>query len=194
VRTVPAQILLESVLLSEEEGFPLRGRFHPRQELTAEDILGLELPAKARVDALLRYEFLREKQLRSLACDFATHALHIFSSRAPDDRSLRRCLTIARRYVRGNERLDELRAAVRETVPVVWKLEGTPFVSAFEAGLAVTFLDYKDASESARMVAAQAQKAARRMQWESRKSNVQPMTASEREAAWQLGRLVCMLT
>jgi hypothetical protein len=190
VKTIPAHILLESVLLSEEESFPLQGRFHPRQSITAEDVLELELPAKVRVDALLRYEFLGEKQLRSLACDFAMHTLHIFSSRVPDDSILRRCLSAARKHIRGDVRLRELQAAVKEAVPVVWKLEGTPYVSAFEAGLAVTFLDYKNASELTRVVAVQTQKAAQRMQWENRKSNVQPLTAREREAAWQLSRII----
>lgn len=178
------------MLLSEEEAFPLRRRFESQQSVMAREVLELDIPAKARVDSLLRYEFLRERELRRLACDFAEHTLHIFSYRCPEDDSVRKCLAAARSYATGTARLREVSASVGEAIRAVWKLEGTPYVSAFEAGLAVTFLDYKDAAELARVVAVHTQRAAHRRAWETRKSNVQPITAREEEAAWQLSRIV----
>lgn len=192
-KTIPAQIILESVLLSEEEAFPLKRRLESQESLTAEQILALDIPSKNRVDALLRYEFIREKDLRVLSCDFARHTLHIFESRVPYDRSLRQCLLTARDYARGIIDREELQDAIRRVIPVVWKLEGTPFIGSFESGMAVTFLDYRNASELARIVAVHTQRAAHRYFWENRKSNVQPMTAREKEASWQLKRIATVL-
>jgi hypothetical protein len=152
--------------------------------------LELDLPAKLRVDALLRDEFFGERALRRLACYFAEHTLHIYAAREPYEDSVRRCLAAAQRYAATAAGMDELQAAVKEAVPVVWRLADTPFVGAFEAGMVVTFLDYKDAAELARIVAAHTQRAAHRQAWESRQSDVEPMTAREEEACWQLRQII----
>jgi hypothetical protein len=51
-------------------------------------------------------------------------------------------------------------------------------------------MDTEDAAQMAREVAARARMAAHHKEWESRKSNVEPMFAREKEAAWQLAQII----
>lgn len=192
VRTIPASVLLSSELLSGEESHSLRTQVDGRLQLTAAEIIALDLPARNRAEALLQKEFLEEKHLRGLACDFAEHTLYIFEEHAPRERRPRRCLEAARLTLAGAS-LEELRAAIKEAIPAVWQLHGTTFMSAFTAGLAVTFLDYVDAAEMARPVALHSQKAAHYKEWECRKSNLDLMVGSEKEAIWQLARIIEVL-
>jgi hypothetical protein len=69
-------------------------------------------------------------------------------------------------------------------------LDRTKFVGAFTAGLAATLLDYHDATKMARVVALYTQKAAHRKEWERRKSDLEILIEREREAVWQLERIV----
>lgn len=187
--TISARIILESELISVEDLHPLLTQFNSYQQLTAAEILEIDLPARNRVDALLRCEFFEEKQLRELACDFTEHTLFVFERRSTHDTGPQRCVDVARLYLEGVETLQALQETIVAAIPAVWQFEGTKFISAFEAGLAATFLGYKDAAETARLVARHTQRAAHRNLWESRKSNVEPMTGIEREAAWQLKRI-----
>lgn len=189
IKTIPAQVILDSELLSAEETQPLRRLFQSHPQLTAAEVLALDLPARNRVDALLRHEFLEERQLRELACDFVEHTLHIYEVCSREEYRPRKCLEGARLQLRGAVSREELQAVIAETIRVVWRFEGTEFVGAFQAGFAATFLGGKDAGETARAVAIYTQRAAHRAVWESRKSNVQLMTGKEREATWQLKRI-----
>lgn len=190
MKTISLDILLESELISKEESQSLSVKFASRPVFTATEILELDLPARNRVDALLRPEFLSERQLRELACDFAEHTLPIFESRAPRDRHPRKCLEIARLHLMSVSSSEEMQKAISEAIPAVWRFDKTEFASAFEAGLVTTFLDYEDAAELARIVAKQTQRAAHLYLWEQRKSNVEPMIGRELEACWQLKRIV----
>jgi hypothetical protein len=191
-KTIQTRVIFDSELISAEESYPLLIHFNSRQQITAAEILELDLPAKNRVDALLQYEFFGARQLRDLACDFIEHTLHIFEERSTGEHRPRRCVEVARLPLKGSER-EKLQRTIEEAIPIVWQLAGTEFVGAFEAGLAATFLNYEDAAEMTRLVARHTQRAAHRKLWESRKSNLQPMTGREKEATWQLKRIVEML-
>lgn len=188
--TISVRKLLDSDLITTEESYDLIERSVLNPQITAAEILELDLPAKNRVEALLQPEFLAEKDLRELACDFAEHTLHIFEFHAPEDRRPRRCVEVARAQLKGRASSHELAAAVRDARPSMWRFQSTEIKSAFEASYAVLQLNYEDAGEMAREVAKFAQQAAHRQTWESRKDNVTPMISREVEASWQLARVV----
>jgi hypothetical protein len=144
----------------------------------------LDLPAKNRVEALLNNEFLTEKQLRWLACDFAEHVLHVFEELAPDDFRPRACVQSARLYADGVMNSEMLGTALNEARPSMQQFRGTEYVGAFEVGWAVLLFDSEDAAAMAQEVAICAQKAAHRKAWESRKSNLELIPdVTQREAA-----------
>lgn len=190
IKTIPAQLILDSELISVEETYPLLSLPELHPQLTAAEVLALDLPAKNRVDALLRHEFLEERQLRELACDFVEHTLHVYEIRSPDDSRPRKCVAAARLRLSGAVSQGELQTIIKEAIRSVWRFEGTEFAGAFQAGCAATFLGGMDAGEIARLVAAYTQRAAHREAWERRGSNLQLMTGREREAMWQLRRIV----
>lgn len=190
IKTIPAQVILGSDLLSIEETAPLLRLFQSHPQLTAAQVLDLDLPVKNRVDALLRHEFLDERQLRELACAFVEHTLHVYEVSSLEDRRPRNCLEVARLWLKGAVSQDELQAVIAEAIRAVWRFEGTEFVGVFYAGFAATFLGGNDAGETARAVAIYTQRAAHREAWERRKSNLQLMLGREREATWQLRHIV----
>jgi len=189
VDTISVEILLNSDLITTEESHNLIERYVFRPQITAAEILGLDLPAKNRAEALLQPEFLNERKLRELACDFAEHALHIFELRAPEDRRPRRCLEVARLRLSGRASQQELEAAIRDARPSMWRFQMTEYKSAFEASYTVLWLDFEDAGMMARDVARYAQLAAHHQEWESRKSNTELMVNREKEASWQLRQI-----
>jgi hypothetical protein len=193
VKTISVDVLLSSELLSIEESDSLRLQLEGRLRLTASEVIELDLPAKNRVEALLRSELLDDKQLRELACDFAEHTLHVFEEHAPRERRPLKCIEAARLFLAG-ESFENLKAAIKEAIPAVWQLHRTKFMSAFTAGLAVTFLDYQDAAEMALPVALHAQRAAHYKEWETRKSGLELMIGREKEATWQLIRIAEILS
>jgi hypothetical protein len=193
VKVISLDVLLNSELISREEADPLRVKFKGHPWFTAHEVFELDLPARNRVEALLRSEFLSERKLRDLACDYAQHTLSIFSDRVPHEQRLHRCLRIARLYAMGVAGIEKLQAAILESIPAVWQFEGTEFTSSFEAGLAVTFLDYKHTAEMVQLVARHTQRAAHLNKWERRKSWSMPMIAGELEATWQLKRIALRL-
>jgi hypothetical protein len=179
--------------LSVEEANLLSLQLEERPLLTASEIVSLDLSAKNRVEALLQVEFLGERQLGALACDFAEHTLYIFDEHARGDRRPHQCVEAARRYYLEGGSLEELNAAISEAVPAVWRLEKTVFVGAFTAGLAATFLDNHDAAVMVRHVANHTQRAIHYKEWESRESDLELMFGREIGATWQLARIVEML-
>jgi hypothetical protein len=190
MQTIPLDVLLTSDLITTEESHPLLGAFSHRPYLSAEEILALDLPAKNRVEALLRHEFLTEKQLRSLACDFAEHVLHVFEELVPEDFHPRACVEAARLYADGVMSVELLRVAINEARPSMQRFRGTDHVGAFEVGWSVLLFDGENAALMAQEVAVCAQTAAHRKLWENRKSDSEPMTGREAEAAWQLKLIV----
>lgn len=192
VKTISADILLRSELLSAEEAHLLSLQLENRPLLTASEIISLDLPAKNRVEALLQSEFLGEKRLRALACDFAEHTLYMFEEHAREDRHPHQCVEAARRYLEGAS-MKGLHTTINEAIPVVWRLEKTAFVSAFTAGVAATFLGNHDAAVMVRHVANHTQRATHYKEWESRESDLELMFGREMEATWQLTRIAEML-
>ncbi len=190
MKTISVAKLLDSDLITTEESYGLVERCVLNPEITAAEILELDLPAKNRVEALLQPEFLLETQLRELACDFAEHTLPIFESHAPEDKRPRRCLEVARLHFRGRASSHELGAAIKDARPSMWRFQRTEHRSAFEASYAVLLLEYECIDEMARSVAQYAQLAAHHRAWESRKNNVVPMLNREREAAWQPVKII----
>jgi len=189
VDTISVEILLKSDLITTEESHDLIERYVLRPQITAAEILELALPAKNRVEALLQPEFLNESKLRELACDFSEHTLHIFESQAPEDKRPRRCLNIARLRLAGRASQQELKAAITEARPSMWRFQSTQYKGAFEASYTVLWLDFEDAGMMARDVARYAQLAAHHQEWEGRKSNTEPMVNREKEASWQLRQI-----
>ncbi len=190
IKTIPARVILDSELLSDEETYPLLRSVQSHHQLTAAEVLALDLPAKNRVDALLRREFLEERRLRELACDFVEHTLHIYEARSSEDHRPRKCVEVARLQLRGAVSQEELQAVIAEAIRAVWRFESTEFVGAFQAGFAATFLGGTDAGETARAVAIYTQRAVHREAWERRDSNLQLMIGREKEAMWQLRHII----
>jgi hypothetical protein len=193
MQTIPLDILLASDLITNEEIYPLFGAFSHRPYFSVDEIIALDLPAKNRVEALLRHEFLTEKQLRLLACDFAEHVLHVLEELAPEDFHPRACVESARLYADGVINVELLRVALDDARPSMQRFRGTEHIGAFEVGWAVLLLDSEDAGLMAQEVAVCAQRAAHRKVWENRKNDLEPMTAREAEAAWQLKRILSEL-
>jgi hypothetical protein len=190
MQTISLDVLLSSDLITTEESHLLIGACLHRPYLSADEIIALDLPAKNRVEALLRQEFLTEKQLRSLACYFAEHVLHIFEELAPEDFYLRACVESARLYADGVINIESLRGALDDARPSMQRFRGTEHLGAFEVGWAVLLLDGEDAGLMAQEVAVCAQRAAHRNVWENRKNDLEPITKRETEAAWQLKQIV----
>src|SRR5947209_12461832 len=112
MQTIPLDVLLTSDLITTEESHLLVGACTQRPYLSVEEIIALDLPAKNRVEALLRHEFLTEKQLRTLACDFAEHVLYVFEELAPDNLRLHACVEAARLYADGVIYVEVLRVVL----------------------------------------------------------------------------------
>jgi hypothetical protein len=82
-----------------------------RERCTATDILRMDIPAKDRLWAVLREEFLSEKLLQVAACDFAEHVLPLYERQYPDNNAPRDCIEVRRRYIEGEATDEELREA-----------------------------------------------------------------------------------
>lgn len=190
METISVAKLLDSDLITTEESYDLIERYVLNPQITAAEILEIDLPAKNRVEALLQHEFLTEEHLRELACDFAEHTLPIYEYHAPEDRRPRRCVEAARLYFAGGATSEQLEAAIRDARPSMWRFQASRCESAFAASYAVLWLSYEDAAEMARSVAQYAQRAAHHKARECRKNNVTPLLHREKEASWQLARIV----
>lgn len=194
MKTVHLDVLLKSDLITAEESRPLVRRRALNPRLTAAEVLDLDLPARNRVEALLRPEFLNEGRLRGLACEFANHTLYIFAEAAPGDYRPHKCLSAAFMLNEwGIGRWEELRQAVREAEPALWRFQWEEHLAAYAACRAALLMASEDAVWMAREVAACAQAAAHRKEREDRGRNVEPMVAREVEAAWQLAQIVTVL-
>lgn len=189
--SISVEILLKSDLISTEESYSLIERFVLNPQITATRILELDLPAKNRVEALLQPEFLNELRLRELACEFAAHTLHIFEAQVPGDYRPHECLSAAFLLnTWGLGSWEQLREMIKEAHPAMWQLEGSGHIGAIEACRAVLMIGNEDAARMAREIALCSQVAAHRSAWESRKSNTEPMIEREKEASWQLARII----
>jgi hypothetical protein len=194
VRTISIEILLKSDLITAEESHSLIERLVHNPLITADEILDLDLPAKNRVEALLQPEFLHSGRLRELACDFAGHTLHVFEEAAPDDHRPHECLSAAFLLnAWGLGSWEGLQQTIRESRPALLRFQGKEHLRAYEACRAALLMGAEDAARMAREVAACAQAAAHGKEREDRVSNVEPMVAREKEAAWQLAQIVKML-
>jgi hypothetical protein len=71
----------------------------------------MDIPAKDRLWAVLREEFLSEKTLQIAACDFAEHVLPVYENRYSDNNAPRHCIEVARRHIEGEATDEELREA-----------------------------------------------------------------------------------
>lgn len=181
---------LSSELLSAEDSYHLSIELTERLQLTAFEIIGLDLPARNRVEALLQKEFLKEEELQELACDFAEHTLQVFEWSCPDDPRPRRCVEIARLHYAGRASKERLKSAFIETWRAIEVFTGRVYKSAFASGLAASLLYSSDADKMARDIALWAQNAAHRKAWEIRKGDFELMISREREAVWQLKRII----
>lgn len=191
MKTTSVEILLKSDLITNEESYSLIERLVRNPRITAAEILELDLPAKNRAEALLQPEFLSEGALRDLACDFAAHTLHVFEAHAPNDYRPHECLGAA--FLLNTWSIgswDELRKIINEARPAMRQFEGTEHIGALEACRAALLVGNEDAARMARETAVCAQMAAHYKKWESRNSNVEPMIEREKEASWQLERII----
>jgi hypothetical protein len=191
VKTISVELLLKSDLITTEESYDLIERFVRNPQITAAEILELDLPAKNRVEVLLQPEFLNVEALRDLACEFAAHTLYVFEAHAPSDHRPHECLSAAFLLNRwGIGSWGQLKKTIREARPAMWQFQGTEHVGAFEACRAALLTGGDDAARMAREVAVCTQIAAHRNVWEKRESNVHPINAREKEACWQLEHIL----
>ena len=191
VKTIPVEVILKSDLITTEESHFLLERSVLKPQISAAEILELDLPAKNQVEALLQSDFLNESNLRDLACDFARHTLYIFEQHAPGDYRPHECLSAAFLLnTWGLGTWENLEQTIREARPAMWQFQGTEYIGAFEACRAALLVGNEDAARMAREVAVCSQIAAHRYMWENRKSISEPMIAREKEAAWQLAQVV----
>ena len=156
-----------------------------------EEILSLDLPAQNIAEALLRYEFLEEHQLLSLACDFAEHTLKVFEVRAPGDERPKQCIEVARQYISGSAGVNELEMALDGAEAACMRFFGTGYTGAFAALVALPLLT-GDAAHAAREIANASQIAAHRLVYEAHEEKQEPIgkiTARTEEAEWQLERI-----
>jgi hypothetical protein len=194
VKTISIEVFLKSDLITTEESYSLIERFVVKPQITAAEILDLDIPAKNRVEALLQPEFLNESKLRKLACAFAAHTLHIFEAHSPGDYRPHECLSIAFLLnAWGIGTWEYLRETIRDARPAMWQFQGTEYVGAFEACRAALLVGAENAARMTREVAICSQIAAHRNLWERRSSNIEPMLAREVEASWQLERILEVL-
>jgi hypothetical protein len=193
--SVPASVLLDSDLVGDEDRDKLRAEVGGRVRLTAAEIVALDVPARNRVEALLRREFLSDRNLHELACDFAEHTLGAFEALAPGDGRPRRCVEVARRYINGEADRGELHEALADADAATMAFFGGAHLSAFSAGLATTLLELTEPAKHAREIAEGAYIAAYRVLYEAREvsgGECIPVTEEEAdaEAQWQLDRIV----
>jgi hypothetical protein len=190
VKTISSNVILSSDLLSAEDSFSLSIELKQRLQLAASEIIELDLPARNRVEALLQKDFLKENQLRELACDFAEHTLQVFELYCPDDSRPRNFVKMARLYYAGKLSKESLKDAFTDTWNSIETFSEGKYRGAFASGLAASLLYSGEPGKMARDVALWSQNAVHRKEWESRRSNFEPMTGREREAAWQLEHIV----
>ena len=190
MKTIPSDFLLSSELLSAEDSFGLSIELNQRLQLTVSEIMELDLPARNRVESLLRKEFLKEDQLRELACSFAEHTLQVFEWYCPSDTRPRNFVRIARLYYAGKIGNKRLKDAFIETWNSIERFKEGRYKAAFASGLAASLLYSGEAGKMARDIALWSQNAVHLKKWENRRSNFEPMIGREREATWQLRRIV----
>lgn len=190
VKTISSNVLFSSELLSAEDSFLLSIELGQRLRLTASEVIGLDLPARNRVEALLQKEFLGERQLRELACDFAGHTLQVFEWYCPGDTRPQDFVGVARLYYAGKTSERRLKDAFLETWNSIERFNEGKYKGAFASGLAASLLYSGEAGKMARDVALWSQNAVHLKKWESRRSNLEPMIGRETEAVWQLRRIV----
>ena len=190
VKTITSNVLLSSELLSAEDSFSLFIELDERLQLTASEIIELDLPARNRVEALLQKEFLEADQLRELACVFAEHTLQVFECYCPDEPRPRKFVEFARLYYAGKVSKEKLKSAFIDTWRAIERFNEGKRKGAFASGLAASLLYSGESDKMARDVALWAQNASHRKQWEFRESDFEPMFGREREAVWQLQRIV----
>jgi len=85
--------------------------FSGREELTAMEVLDLEIPFLDRLWVFVECGLLSGKDLRLFACDCAESVLPLFERKHPDDRRPREAISVARRYAMGEATKEELSAA-----------------------------------------------------------------------------------
>jgi hypothetical protein len=90
----------------------VRNLWGDRERCTATDILRMDIPAKDRLWAVLREEFLSEKTLQIAACDFAEHVLPVYENRYSDNNAPRHCIEVKRRHIEGEATDKELWGAM----------------------------------------------------------------------------------
>lgn len=186
VKQISSNVLVTSRLLCTEDSQALSLELNDKGRLAASEIIGLDLPTRNRVEALLRHEFLAEYHLQELACDFAEHTLQVFESSCPNDQRPRKLVETARLYYAGEVGRADIKSAFIETWKAIERYTGAMYTSAFASGLAASLLYSDEAGKMARDVALWSQNAAHRKEWEDKRSNFKPMTAREKEAVWQL--------
>lgn len=188
--TLTSTVILSSELLSTEDSFALSIELKKHHKLTVSEIIELDLPARNRVEALLRKEFLKENQLLELAYTFVEHTLHIFEWYCPGDPRPRNFVKIARLYYSGNTSKERLHHAFIETWNSIERFNEGKYKAAFASGLAASLLYSGEADKVARDIALWSQNAVHLKEWEHRKSNFELMTGRQREAIWQLKQIV----
>jgi hypothetical protein len=108
------------------------------------------VPAEDRLWVLLHTDFLPERTMRLLACDWADRALSLVGS--PDPRSVA-ALEVARRYARGETTREELDVASAAAWAVAWAASRDSESAAARAAAWAASRDSESDSESDALIA-----------------------------------------
>jgi len=85
--------------------------FAGRHELSAVDIIELEIPIDDRLWAAVRTDLIDESTIRLWSADCAERVLGLFEKVIPDDNRPRQAIEAARAYARGTISIEEMYAA-----------------------------------------------------------------------------------
>ena len=89
--------------------------FAGQPALSAEDIVALEIPTEDKIWALLHNEFLTDRQMHELACDFAERVAHL-----SDDPRVPAAIAAKRAWLRGEITDEELAVAWAAAWDAAW--------------------------------------------------------------------------
>ena len=157
--------------------------FGGRETLTALEILDRPIPAQDRLWAVLRQDFIPDRELRMLACDFAEAVLPIWEKKYPTDDRPRKAIEAGRAFTKGEIDSTTLRAA--------WAAFRDARSVAMSASNAAAYAASNAAGEAAAGEAAKASRAAGEAVGEAAKAAGEAAGAASRaasRASWAASR------
>jgi hypothetical protein len=107
--------------------------FSDKIELSALDIIALDIPTEDKFWAILRPELIPENTLHELACDYAEYSLPIWEKKYPDDKWPRLAIEAKRKWLKKEITDDELSAAESAAWSAAWSAARSAACSVAES-------------------------------------------------------------